>query len=110
MPIIDAHHHLWRQQDLPWLQGPMVPRIFGPYEAIRRDYPVEEFLADQAGSGITRSVYVQTNWPAGQFAQEAAWVQGEAQRTGWHQAKLQGLAGQPLATQRANTNAKRKCG
>ncbi len=88
MHIIDAHHHIWRQQDLPWLQGPMVPRIFGPYEAIRRDYPVEEFLADQAGSGITQSVYVQTNWPAGQFEQEAAWVQGEAQRSGWPHAMV----------------------
>jgi len=88
MNIIDSHHHIWRQQDLPWLQGPMVPRIFGPYEAIRRDYMVEEFLADQAGSGITQSIYVQTNWPAAQFEQEAAWVQAEAQRTGWPQAMV----------------------
>ena len=36
-PVVDAHHHIWRQADLPWLQGPMVPRIFGPYEAIRRE-------------------------------------------------------------------------
>ena len=49
IPIVDAHHHIWRQADLPWLQGPMVPRIFGPYEPIRRDYPIEEFLADIAG-------------------------------------------------------------
>ncbi|MEP7173967.1 MAG: amidohydrolase, partial [Aestuariivirga sp.] len=40
IPIIDAHHHIWRQADLPWLQGPMVARIFGPYEPIRRDYPI----------------------------------------------------------------------
>ena len=45
---IDSHFHIWRQQDQPWLVGPMVPRIFGPYEAIRRDYPIEEFLADAA--------------------------------------------------------------
>ena len=43
IPIVDAHHHIWRQADLPWLQGPMVPRIFGPYEPIRRDYPIEEY-------------------------------------------------------------------
>ena len=61
-PIIDAHHHIWRQADLPWLMGPMVPRIFGPYEPIRRDYPVEEYLADIAGSGVVKSVYVQANW------------------------------------------------
>ena len=39
--IVDAHHHIWRQADLPWLVGPMQPRIFGPYEPIRRDYPIE---------------------------------------------------------------------
>ncbi len=64
-PVIDAHHHIWRQADLPWLVGPMLPRIFGPYEPIRRDYPIEEFLADIAGSGVVKSVYVQANWAPG---------------------------------------------
>ena len=71
--IVDGHHHIWRQADLPWLVGPMQPRIFGPYEAIRRDYPIKEYLDDLKGSGVTRSVYVQTNWPSGQFEDEAAW-------------------------------------
>jgi predicted TIM-barrel fold metal-dependent hydrolase len=81
--IVDAHHHIWRQADLPWLQGPMVPRIFGPYEPIRRDYPIEEFLADIAGSGVEKSVYVQTNWAKPQAVDEVAWVQGIADRHGW---------------------------
>lgn len=81
--IVDAHHHIWRQADLPWLQGPMVPRIFGPYEPIRRDYPIEEFLADIAGSGVEKSVYVQTNWAKAQAVEEVAWVQGIADRHGW---------------------------
>jgi predicted TIM-barrel fold metal-dependent hydrolase len=54
--FVDAHHHIWRQADLPWLMGPMQPRIFGPYEPIRRDYPIEEYLADLVGSGVTKSV------------------------------------------------------
>jgi predicted TIM-barrel fold metal-dependent hydrolase len=62
MPIVDAHHHIWRQAALPWLAGPMQPRIFGPYEPIRRDYPVAEFLADLKGSGVQKTVYVQANW------------------------------------------------
>ena len=60
--MIDAHHHIWLQKDLPWLLGPEQPRIFGPYRAIMRDYTSHEFLADLAGTGITRSVYVQANW------------------------------------------------
>ena len=49
--IVDAHHHIWRQADLAWLSGPMQPRIFGPYEPIRRDYPIQEYLDDLAGYG-----------------------------------------------------------
>jgi predicted TIM-barrel fold metal-dependent hydrolase len=81
--IVDAHHHIWRQADLPWLQGPMVPRIFGPYEPIRRDYPIEEFLADIAGLGVEKSVYVQTNWAKTRTIEEVAWVQDIADRHGW---------------------------
>lgn len=80
---IDSHFHIWRQQDLPWLLGPMVPRIFGPYEPIRRDYPIGEFLADQAGSGVERAVYVQTNWARDRFEDEVAWVEETARETGW---------------------------
>ena len=82
-PIIDAHHHIWRQRDLPWLQGPMQPRIFGPYEAIRRDYPIDEYLADARRSGVEKSVYVQANWAKAHFADEAAYVQRAADETGW---------------------------
>ncbi|MGJ4946711.1 amidohydrolase family protein [Bradyrhizobium sp. HKCCYLS1011] len=81
--IIDAHHHIWRQADLPWLSGPMQPRIFGPYEPIRRDYTIDEYLSDLAGSGVTRSVYVQTNWAKERFEDEAEWVQRTADERGW---------------------------
>ncbi len=81
--IVDAHHHIWRQSDLPWLSGPMQPRIFGPYEPIRRDYNIREYLDDLAGTGVTRSVYVQTNWAKDGFEDEAAWVQRTADQHGW---------------------------
>jgi predicted TIM-barrel fold metal-dependent hydrolase len=81
--IVDAHHHIWRQADLPWLTGPMQPRIFGPYNPIRRDYPIEEFLADIQSTGVEKSVYVQANWPVGRFEDEVAWVQKIADETGW---------------------------
>lgn len=83
---VDAHFHIWRRDDLPWLSGPMQPRIFGPYEPIRRDYPIEEYLLDLAGQGVTASVYIQANWPPARAEDEVAWVSGEADRTGWPQA------------------------
>jgi predicted TIM-barrel fold metal-dependent hydrolase len=81
--IVDAHHHIWRRQDLPWLVGPMLPRIFGPYEPIRRDYPISEFLADIAGHGVVKSVYVQANWATERAEDEVAWVQRTADESGW---------------------------
>ncbi len=83
IPIVDGHHHIWRQADLPWLVGPMQPRIFGPYEPIRRDYSIDEYRSDIAGSDVVKSVYVQTNWSRERFEDEAAWVQRTAQATGW---------------------------
>ncbi len=83
MKIIDAHHHIWRQADLPWLLGPTQPRIFGAYDAIKRDYPIEEYLEDIAGSGVEKSVYVQANWAPNWAEDEVAWVQETADRTGW---------------------------
>lgn len=82
-PIVDAHHHIWRRADQPWLQGPTVPRIFGSYDAIKRDYPIEEYLGDLAGTGVVKSVYVQTNWARERAVEEVEWVQSIADRTGW---------------------------
>lgn len=81
-PILDAHHHVWRRADLPWLQGAMQPRIFGPYAGIMRDYPIEEFRADAEPHGAVGSIYVQANWPAGRGHDEAAWVQEVADGAG----------------------------
>ena len=82
-PVIDAHHHVWRQRDMPWLVGPMLPRIFGPYEPLRRDYPIAEYLADLAGTGVVKSVYVQANWAPTDAEKEVAWVQQAADESGW---------------------------
>jgi predicted TIM-barrel fold metal-dependent hydrolase len=83
MTIVDAHHHIWRLEDLPWLNGPIVPRIFGPYEAIQRDYPVEEYRAEAAAVGVDKSVYVQVNWPLDRSTDEVRWVQQVADNSGW---------------------------
>ena len=60
--------HLAAGRTCPGCSGPMQPRIFGPYEPIRRDYPIAEYLADVAGAGVERSVYVQANWAKERFA------------------------------------------
>lgn len=81
--MIDAHFHIWRQADLPWLTGPMQPRIFGPYEPIRRDYPIAEYVADATSAGMTGAVYVQANWPVDRYVEEAAFVAEASEESGF---------------------------
>jgi predicted TIM-barrel fold metal-dependent hydrolase len=81
--IVDAHHHIWRRADLAWLNGPMLPRIFGPYEPLRRDYLAPEYSAEAARAGIGQSVYVQANWPLERSVDEVRWVQSVHEETGW---------------------------
>ncbi|HEX2552096.1 MAG TPA: amidohydrolase family protein [Microvirga sp.] len=81
--IVDSHFHIWRQRDLPWLVGPMQPRIFGPYEPIRRDYPVEEYLADCRPAGVTQAVYVQANWAPDRFMDEVEFVSESSEQSGF---------------------------
>jgi predicted TIM-barrel fold metal-dependent hydrolase len=77
-PIIDAHHHIWRVQEVPWLAGPQVPRIFGDYGALRRDYLVDEFMGEIAPHGVVKSVYIQINVAPGREVSEVEWVQSVA--------------------------------
>ena len=81
--VIDAHLHVWRLADLPWLHGPPVPRIFGAYESIRRDYPITEYLTDARAAGIGAAVYVQPNWPLERSVEEVEWVQSVHEQHGW---------------------------
>ena len=97
--MIDAHFHIWRQADLPWLTGPMVPRIFGPYQPLRRDYTMSEYLRDIDGQGVTQAVYVQANWAPEEAEAEVAWVEGVANATGWPHA-IVGFADLTLADAR----------
>jgi len=81
--VIDAHHHIWRRGDLPWLIGPMAPRIFGPYEAIRRDYPIAEFRSEAESVGVVASIYVQTNWRPADAVREVEWVESTTTDPSW---------------------------
>jgi len=81
--VVDSHHHIWRMADLPWLQGPMVPRIFGPYEPVRRDYLVDEYVRDATAEGVTAAVYVQPNWALERVVDEVRWIQGVHDASGW---------------------------
>jgi predicted TIM-barrel fold metal-dependent hydrolase len=82
--FVDAHHHIWPAQGLPWLDGPMIPRIFGPYEPLQGTaYTAEEYKAEATAKGFSQSVYVQANWPLEDSVKEVLWVHEQHEKTGW---------------------------
>jgi predicted TIM-barrel fold metal-dependent hydrolase len=81
---VDAHHHIWPATGLPWLDGPMIPRIFGPYAPLQgHAYTIDEFKADAMAKDFSQSVYVQANWTLEDSVKEVLWVQEQHERTGW---------------------------
>jgi predicted TIM-barrel fold metal-dependent hydrolase len=82
--FVDAHHHIWPAQGLPWLDGPMIPRIFGPYGPLQhRAYTAEDYRSDAEPKGFGQSVYVQANWRLEDSVAEVRWVQEQHEQTGW---------------------------
>ena len=82
-PMIDTHHHIWRRKDVGWLADPPIPRMFGDYFGIRRDYPVEEWMNDIVPEGFTKSVHVTAMWGPGRALDESKWLQATADKHGF---------------------------
>lgn len=82
-PAIDTHHHIWLRKDIAWLADPPIPRMFGDYFGIRRDYPVEEFMQDVQPQGIVKSVHVTAMWGPGRALDETKWLQAVADKHGF---------------------------
>ena len=82
-PVIDTHHHIWYRKDVPWLADPPIPRMFGDYFGLRRDYPIEEFMHDVVPEGVVKSVHVTANWGIPRALDETRWLQGVADKHGF---------------------------
>jgi predicted TIM-barrel fold metal-dependent hydrolase len=82
-PLIDTHHHIWLRKDVGWLADPPIPRMFGDYFGIRRDYPVEEWITDIVPQGVTKSVHVTAMWGPGRALDETRWLQATADKHGF---------------------------
>tara|TARA_Y100000590_G_scaffold456226_1_gene606413 strand:- start:8105 stop:8998 length:894 start_codon:yes stop_codon:yes gene_type:complete len=82
-PIVDSHHHVWKQKDIEWLQGPIQPRIFGDYTNIKKDYLIDNFIDDVSEYGVEKSVYIQCNWPIDRYLDEAKFIDQCYNASGW---------------------------
>ena len=98
-PIIDPHHHLW---DLslkrhPWL-APDKGHAVGNIDAIKRDYLVEDYLADSRRQNVVATVHVEASWTDDDCLGETRWLETLDRRCGVA-ARL--VAHVPLASPRA---------
>jgi len=82
-PMIDTHHHIWLRKDVGWLADPPIPRMFGDYFGIRRDYPIEEWMHDIVPEGAVKSVHVTAMWGPGRAFDESKWLQSVADQHGF---------------------------
>lgn len=73
LEIVDAHHHLTDlTRSYPWLEGPAVARYHGNDVALRRNYFLDDYLADVGDYRLIGSVHIE-NGAADPFA-EAEWI------------------------------------
>ena len=98
-PIIDPHHHLW---DLglkrhPWL-GSDKDHAVGNIDAIRRNYLVQDYLADSRRQKVIATVHIEAGWTADDCLGETRWLE-TLDRTGGVGAGL--VAHVPLASPNA---------
>ena len=82
-PMIDTHHHIWPRKEVSWLADPPIPRMFGDYFGLRRDYPVEEWMNDIVPEGAVKSVHVTAMWGPGRELDETRWLQSVADKHGY---------------------------
>jgi predicted TIM-barrel fold metal-dependent hydrolase len=82
-PVIDTHHHIWQRTDVSWLADPPIPRMFGEYFGLRRDYSPEEWINDIVPNGVTKSVHVTAMWAPGRELDESRWLQEVGNKHGF---------------------------
>ena len=81
MKLIDAHHHLWEPQALPygWLRQLGQPKPFGDPTAIQRNYLPKDYLNDAAEAKdveLISTVHVQADGALPNPVAETLWLEG----------------------------------
>jgi predicted TIM-barrel fold metal-dependent hydrolase len=84
IPIIDAHHHLWRLEGdhYPKFVGPPKDFFLGDYQALRSDFMPEDYRRVSAGHNVVATVHVEAEWRRDDQLGETAWVASVADEHG----------------------------
>jgi len=88
LAFVDTHHHLWDlgRFHYDWLSGEGWPghtALLGDYSSIRRDYLVEELLAEFATANVVKSVHVEAAYAGQDPVEETEWLQQVAEEHGF---------------------------
>jgi predicted TIM-barrel fold metal-dependent hydrolase len=76
--LIDAHHHFWdlRRNHYPWLSDHPEPNFFlGNYDALKRDYLVDDYRRDSAAHRVLATVHCEAEWNRDDQIGETAWLE-----------------------------------
>lgn len=79
-PFVDTHHHLWDLSTnyYPWLTDRVVVKPYGDYAAIRRNYLIEDFIADVGDLPLAKSVHLNGGHDRSDPVRETRWLQAIA--------------------------------
>ncbi len=84
-PIIDPHHHLWdlRVNQHPWLaSGSGKEHSLGNLAPLRRNYLIDDYLADAADQNVVATVHVEAAWVEQDCLGETRWLETLEDRRG----------------------------
>lgn len=84
IPIVDAHHHLWRLagDHYPKFLGPPKAFFLGEYSALRADFMPPDYRRVSRGHRVVATVHVEAEWRREDQVAETAWVDGVAEEHG----------------------------
>lgn len=80
MRIVETHHHLWDlgSHYYPWLTDHILPKLYGDYASIRRNYLIGDYLADIGELPVAKSVHINADFDPRHPVQETEWLQAIA--------------------------------
>jgi predicted TIM-barrel fold metal-dependent hydrolase len=85
--MIDCHHHLWDLEEGSYgvfeEENADESALLGDYSPIRKNYLIDDLLADFEGCNVVKSVHVQAEYTGTDQVWETAWLQGIADQYGY---------------------------
>jgi len=85
LPLVDAHQHLWNLDEnyYPWLSDKVAPAAWGSYDALLRNYTIDDYLRDADGQNLVKSVHLDVGWDPRDPVGETRWLQQIADQHGF---------------------------